>query len=160
MESLPSVGNSSMHTGCSGAGTASQGIHQTTLRTGTPGTLSADEGSPAHHMDALVRRPARALETRAAFLNGRPPYLLYFWEVADCHQLLQSSLQRLSDSVCPTDGGLTSLSGESNPRQHRAPAGVKQAPSVLDAASLIPLAQSMNKVTDYQQNAFLQRERG
>ena len=151
---------SSMHTGRSGAGTASQGgIHQTTLRTGTPGTLIADEGSPAH-MGALAGRPARALETRTTFLNGRPPYLLYIWEVVDRHQLLQSSLQQLSDSVCATDGGLTSLSGESHPCQRRAPAGVEQAPtSVLDAASLIPLAQSMNKLADYQQNAFLQRER-
>ena len=133
VESVSSMGATSIHTGRS--------------------------GSPAH-MGALAGRRARALETRAAFLNGRPSYLLYYWEVADRHQLLQSSLQQLSDSVGATDGGLTSLSGESNHRQRRArPVGVEQAPSVLDAASLIPLAQSMNKLADFQQNAFLQRER-
>ena len=44
----------------------------------------------------LAGCPARALQSRASFLNGRPSYLLYFWEVADAHQLLQSSLQRLN----------------------------------------------------------------
>lgn len=46
----------------------------------------------------LCNRPPRALDNRAAFLNGsRPSYVLYYWEVADTHQLLASSLQRLSN---------------------------------------------------------------
>jgi hypothetical protein len=44
-------------------------------------------------MGGLQGRPARALDSRAAFLYGKPSYLLYFWEIADFHQLLQSSLQ-------------------------------------------------------------------
>jgi hypothetical protein len=51
----------------------------------------------------LQGRQARALDSRAAFLYGRPSYLLYFWEIADCHQLLQSSLQRLSENVGASD---------------------------------------------------------
>jgi hypothetical protein len=37
----------------------------------------------------LSGRPARALQNCASFLNGKPSYLLYFWELADAHQLLQ-----------------------------------------------------------------------
>jgi hypothetical protein len=51
----------------------------------------------------LNEQPVRALQSRAAFLNGRPSYLLYFWEVADAHQLLQSSLQRLSNDTDAMD---------------------------------------------------------
>ena len=47
------------------------------------------------NIGGLTGRPNRALQSRAAFLNGRPSYVLYFWEIADAHQLLQSSLQRL-----------------------------------------------------------------
>ena len=35
------------------------------------------------NIGSLARRPPRALQSRAAFLNGRPSYLLYYWEVAD-----------------------------------------------------------------------------
>ena len=55
------------------------------------------------NIGTLRGRPARALQSRAAFLNGRPSYLLYFWEVADTHQLLQSSLQRLSNHTGASD---------------------------------------------------------
>ncbi|KAI2505085.1 hypothetical protein MHU86_9361 [Fragilaria crotonensis] len=44
-----------------------------------------------------------ALQNRAAFLCGKPSYLLYSWEVADRHQLLQSALQRLDDDVGASD---------------------------------------------------------
>jgi len=47
----------------------------------------------------LRNRPARALHLRQSFLNGRPSYLFYFWEVADSHQLLQSSLQCLTEGT-------------------------------------------------------------
>ena len=54
-------------------------------------------------MGGLQGRPARALDSRAAFLYGKPSYLMYFWEIADRHQLLQSSLQRLHESVGASD---------------------------------------------------------
>jgi hypothetical protein len=49
----------------------------------------------------LSGRPAPACHCKivASFLNGKPSYLLYFWELADAHQLLQSSLQRLNSST-------------------------------------------------------------
>jgi hypothetical protein len=48
-----------------------------------------------------------ALQSRAAFLCGKPSYLLYFWELADRHQLLQSALQRLDDDVGALDASST-----------------------------------------------------
>jgi hypothetical protein len=53
---------------------------------------------PYNH-GSLCGKPARALQTQAAFLNGRQSYLLYFWEVADAHQLSQSSLQQISNGT-------------------------------------------------------------
>jgi hypothetical protein len=64
------------------------------------------DGAVAESGDAirgLKGRPARTLDSRAAFLYGKPSYLLYFWEIADRHQLLQSSLQRLNESVGASD---------------------------------------------------------
>lgn len=79
---------------------------------GTDETIDAEDaddvvdGAPEESGDTiggLQGRPARALESRAAFLYGKPSYLLYFWEIADRHQLLQSSLQRLNESVGASD---------------------------------------------------------
>ena len=75
---------------------------------GTDETEDGDDvdGAVAESGDAiggLQGRPARALDSRAAFLYGKPSYLLYFWEIADRHQLLQSSLQRLNESVGASD---------------------------------------------------------
>ena len=49
---------------------------------------TADGNSPDKTIGSLSGRPARALQSRAAYLNGRPSYQLYFWEIADQHQLL------------------------------------------------------------------------
>jgi hypothetical protein len=43
----------------------------------------------------LENRTSAAMDSRANFLNGKPSYLLMFWELADKHQLLASTLQRL-----------------------------------------------------------------
>jgi hypothetical protein len=51
----------------------------------------------------LTGRSAQAMDQRENFLDGRNPYLLIFWEVADKHQLLSVALQRLSDSVSAAD---------------------------------------------------------
>ena len=64
-------------------------------------SLSGDDLSrrATHNYGRLDSRPARALQSRAAFLNGKPSYLLYYWEVIDAHQLLQSSVQRLNSNT-------------------------------------------------------------
>ncbi len=60
---------------------------------------TADGSPPNKTIGSLSGRPACALQSRAAFLNGRPSYLLYFWEIADQHQLLQSLLQHATTAL-------------------------------------------------------------
>ena len=67
------------------------------------GTNEASPHAGGARMGSLSERPSHVLRSCAAFLNGRPSYLLYFWEAADAHQLLVSSLQRLSSSTGATD---------------------------------------------------------
>ena len=85
-----------------GSGRGEGGTDETTSDAeGQNEDANVDVGDTA--MGGLQGRPARALDSRAAFLYGKPSYLLYFWEIADCHQLLQSSLQRLHESVGASD---------------------------------------------------------
>ena len=84
-----------------------------------------DSNHQQRHHGSLARRPAHALQTRAAFLNGRPSYLLYFWEIADCHQLLQSSLQRLSIGTGASDASCAVSTAPSRSIAHVANANAK-----------------------------------
>lgn len=52
---------------------------------------------------SLCNRSRPALACRRNFLNGKPSYLLYFWELMEKHQLLSSTVQRLDDSFAATD---------------------------------------------------------
>jgi hypothetical protein len=67
----------------------------------TSSSSQADDDT--RNIGVLTGRSPRALQSRASFLNGRPSYLLYFWEVADAHQVLQSSLQRLNNQAGASD---------------------------------------------------------
>ena len=58
---------------------------------------------------SLRQRPARALDSRAAFLRGMPSYILYYWEVAESQQLLSSCLQRLSNQANAPDASSAAL---------------------------------------------------
>jgi hypothetical protein len=51
----------------------------------------------------LAGRTPHALNSRQIFLNGLPSYLLILWEMADDHQLLSSTLQRLDNDVAAVD---------------------------------------------------------
>jgi hypothetical protein len=68
-----------------------------------------DSSSMTPTFGSLRQRPARALDSRAAFLRGMPSYILYYWEVADSQQLLSSSLQRLSNHANAADASSTAL---------------------------------------------------
>lgn len=46
-------------------------------------TTMTRSGRPTTMLGSLSGRSAGALQTRAAFLNSSPSYLLYFWEIAD-----------------------------------------------------------------------------
>jgi hypothetical protein len=109
----------------------------------------------------LCNRPPRALDNRAAFLNGRPSYLLYFWEVADTHQLLASSLQRLSDNAGASSAlsppfisssrrsSLTSSGGSSRVRR----------PERQDDNIMAPFVHSLQALADSQQQLLADRAR-
>jgi hypothetical protein len=103
------------------------------------------------HMGALTGRPARALNMRYSFLNGKPSYLLYYWEVADTHQLLVSSLQRLNNATGATDGSSTPSAtmstvsaSDGSSRSHRS------SPDDQQERVLAPLAQSITYLADCQ----------
>ena len=76
--------------------------------------------SPTAGFGRLSNRPRRALDSRSAFLRNKPPYLLYFWELADEQGLLSSTLQRLDDGVGVSDGASTvSLLSSNNSRKEK-----------------------------------------
>ena len=124
-----------------------------------------DDTDLQHHsaerrnIGSLDRRPARALQTRAAFLNGRPSYVLYFWEVADSHQLLNSSLQRLSsstgasDASCAVSTALSTSSAGSHRRKHRQQ---DDSPD-YDESVLRPLVQSIQELAQCQRQLVVDR---
>lgn len=117
--------------------------------------------SNARNIGSLGGRPARALQTRAAFLNGRPSYVLYFWEVADSHQLLQSSLQRLSNgtgasdaSFCGSTAPSLSSVGSSTRRRKRRQ---DDSPPDSDESALRPLVQSIQDLAECQRQLVIDR---
>ena len=57
------------------------------------------EERDASTFGSLEGRSQEALDSRENFLGGSPSWCLYFWEAADMFQLLQATLQRLSDSA-------------------------------------------------------------
>lgn len=61
-----------------------------------------DESNP--QFGVLQDRPQFALDTRSAFLQGKPSYLLYFWEFVDKHGLLSTTLQKINRQVSAVDG--------------------------------------------------------
>eukprot|EP00977_Amphora_coffeiformis_P003886 scaffold770_cov76-Amphora_coffeaeformis.AAC.1 len=52
---------------------------------------------------ALSGRGRPALASRRNFLQGKPSYLLYYWELMDRHQLLASTVQRLDEQYSAPD---------------------------------------------------------
>jgi hypothetical protein len=126
--------------------------------------------SPTRHritIGSLDRRPPCALQSRAAFLNGRPSYLLYFWEEADSHQLLQSSLQRLTNNTGAVDAlsapsvststhsGSTHSDGSRNQHGRRHHRQEEQ----QDQQLFTPLMESVRDLAESQQQMRIDRER-
>ena len=111
----------------------------------------------------LSRRSPRALQSRASFLNGRPSYLLYFWEDADVHQILQSSLQRLNNKAGAADASRAPISSRrsitSNDsgggRQRRQQQKEFNAPA--GGSSLTPLVESIKELAECQRQMVFDR---
>lgn len=62
----------------------------------------------------LADRPRRALDSRASFIDTHNTFHLYYWEVADQHQLLQSALQRIDGSAAAQDANSVSTVSRSS----------------------------------------------
>ena len=107
------------------------------------------------NIGGLTGRPPRALQSRASFLNGRPSYLLYYWEVADAHQLLQSSLQRLNNDTgaCDASSAPSTASRGSSRAQRRR----QQQEDQDSSSSFIPLVKSIKELADTQRQLVLDR---
>jgi hypothetical protein len=95
---------------------------------------------------SLSSHPAHALNHRQSFLFGRPSYLLYFLDVIDAHQLLQSSsLQRLTRS----NAGAADASSAA-PSAMIASAGSRSGATGDHAFE--PLPASLNRIAEIQEN--------
>lgn len=79
---------------------------------GHGGTLTNDDPPPEKRGEShaefgtFVGRTPAALDKRSEFINKRATYIGYFWHVMVKHDLLKTSLQRLSDAVSATNGAL------------------------------------------------------
>jgi hypothetical protein len=119
---------------------------------------AVDGNSPDKAIGSLLGRPARALQSRAAFLNGRPSYLLYFWEIADQHQLLQSSLQRLNNGTGASDAsGAPSANSMSNSNRRRRSHDSSENNQHEEQASLAPLVESIKELAECQRELVFDR---
>ena len=129
-----------------------------------------DEDEAVPTFGSLTQRPARALDSRAAFLRGMPSYLLYYWEIADSQQLLASCLQRLSEqaSACNASSvGLVSRSVRSTPSGSRSSASRASRRSTprneesndeFSTSSVEnPLLQSLQELVDSQRSLLTDR---
>ena len=107
----------------------------------------------------LCGQSPRVLQSRASLLNGRPSYLLYFWEVADAHQILQSSLQQLSNTVGASDSSCApSTVSTSAQRRRQQGQGDEALHQDLDSSSFsTPLVDSIKELADAQRQMLVDR---
>ena len=117
-------------------------------------TLSAGGAASDRNLGSLSGRPARALQSRAAFLNGKPAYLLYFWEVADSHQLLCLSLQCLSNGAGASDAASAMPSSHQCKRRR----GREDDDNDTNSeASLCTFLEGLNEIAESQRQSTLNR---
>ena len=69
----------------------------------------SEEPQQSSNWGTLEGRAQEALDCRENFLGGAPSWYLYFWEMADKFQLLDSTLQRLRDGVGAPDSNAVSV---------------------------------------------------
>ena len=125
-------------------------------------SLTSQADDDTRNIGVLTGRPPRALQSRASFLNGRPSYLLYFWEIADTHQVLQSSLQRLNNKAGASDASQAPVSkassGGSRALRRRQQQGELDAQEdSASSSSLIPLVDSIKELAECQRQMIFER---
>jgi hypothetical protein len=131
----------------------------------SPADANNDDNDLHHHsaerrkIGSLDRQPACALQTRAAFLNGRPSYGLYFWEVADGYQLLNLSLQQLSNSTSASDAScaVSTAPSTSSAGSHRHKYRQQDDSPDYDELVLCPLVQSIQELAQSQRQLVVDR---
>ena len=111
-------------------------------------------------MGSLSHRPARALQSRSAFLGGRPSYVLYYWEVVDSHQLLQSSLQRLTSNAGAANASVApSAVSRTGSRTSRGRRDDDRDDFEQQARKMAPLVASIDKLTAVHEGIAHERAR-
>ena len=138
------------------SGQGEGGVTETDEQGGGDDNNEDDINSDDNHQDvsgsriagSLSNRPACALHLRQSFLFGKPSYLFYSWVVIDAHQILQSSLQRLTRSNGAADAS-------------RAPSVIVSTGSRTGTTTgenaFEPLAASLNRIAGIQENTVQQR---
>ena len=130
------------------------------LSTSITSVASNNVSSPTA-MGALSHRPARALQSRSSFLGGRPSYVLYYWEIVDAHQLLQSSLQRLTSNSGAANASAAPSTVSST--GSRTPRGRRHADIQNDeqeqARKMAPLVASIDKLAAIHEGMAHERAR-
>jgi hypothetical protein len=119
-------------------------------------SLATDNEPRRDNIGGLCGRSPRALQSRTSFLNGRPSYLLYFWEVADAHQILQLSLQRLNNNVGAADSSCAP-STVSSAKQRRRLGQEGDSAYDVDSSSFVPLVESIKDLAEAQRQMILDR---
>jgi hypothetical protein len=107
----------------------------------------------------LAQTLDRALQMQAAFLYGRPSYLLYFWEVADSHQLLSSSLQQcLSNGSGAADAAsAVSVAPSSSSQRRKRRQREDSEQDYNNSVALRPFVHSMKEIAASQRKSTLDR---
>ncbi len=141
--------------------------------------LKLQNSCPARHhlfrmMPVLMRNTTKVRsdeadkETMALSVEGqlvhykleRPSYLLYFWEVADRHQVLQSSLQRLSNGTGASDASCAGISTAPSSASRGSSRKLKRRQQDDDSeeSTLLPLVQSIRELADCQRQLMNDRD--
>ena len=97
-----------------------------------PGSVSATDKDG---WGTLEGRPQCALDSRENFLQGNPSWYLYFWEMADTYQLLDSTMQRLNSKVGLANGAQGTTTVHSKNKRKFNTSGISIAETDIDSAT-------------------------
>lgn len=117
---------------------------------GDGGRADETEEEQLFRWGQLEGRPQEALDTRENFLCGNPSWYLYLWEITDTYQLLDSTLQRLSEGVGASDA--TSIASVS--RHRRRLDGTEdndyssQGTDLMDGSIGVSLVENITKISN------------
>ena len=79
---------------------------------GRKNCMDEDENEGGENLDespafgSTYNRPQLAFDQCKNFAEGKCTYLLYLWEMLECHDLLGSSMQHLNNDVSAANGSL------------------------------------------------------